>query len=316
MQNNRYIAALDIGSNSFHLVIAKILDDNKFEICRREREVLRLSVQEEGKSIIPQDNYQKAAELLNRFKIISNSFNTPIKAVATSAVREADNQNDFINYIENETGVKIEVINGKREAEMIYKAISLTLQIKDKKLLCIDIGGGSTELIIGVNGKTLYSTSVKLGAVRLSQMFFPDYILSKERIIRCEQHVRKLLLSVINDINTTGFELCAGSSGSFRTVISLIKKNEYNFNCNYTGIEFTKHQLNEIMQVILLNSTTEERMKIPGMEIKRADIIPAGIIILKVLFEVLKIEKVVYSDYSLREGIIIDLLDRMKSESL
>ncbi len=141
MQSKNY-AAIDIGTNSFHLIIVKINQDNSLVLIDKEREVIRLgSHKGEGLSLISLDEIEKGISVLTRFKKLSDIYNAEIHAVATSAVREANNRNEFIEKVLQKTGIEIEVIDGKVEAGYIYKGVRKALSYEDKKLLCVDIGG-------------------------------------------------------------------------------------------------------------------------------------------------------------------------------
>ena len=167
------LAAIDIGTNSFHLIIVIVKENGDFEIIDREKEVIRLGEGSGGDiKLIKEDAQLRAIQTLKRFKGIADSHQAAVRAVATSAVRESLNKIEFIKRVFEQTGIEIETISGNEEARMIYLGILRAVPIFEKKVLVIDIGGGSTELLVGEKGKTLYSTSLKLGAVRLTQRFF------------------------------------------------------------------------------------------------------------------------------------------------
>jgi exopolyphosphatase/guanosine-5'-triphosphate,3'-diphosphate pyrophosphatase len=314
LAQNKYVAALDIGSNSFHLVIAKVYDDGTFKIVDRERDILRLASEEgNGFSFINESKFEKAADIIGEYKTLADTYNAHFRAIATSAVREASNRMEFLLEVKNKTGVEIEIIDGIYEANLIYKGISGSLPILDKKALCFDIGGGSTEILIGKKGETLFAESLKLGAVRLSQLFFPDYIISEDRIEKCKQYINERLGTVKQQVLNVGFELAAGTSGSFRTVVSVIKRTNLDDSKHFNGSEFTYNEFLKITNLILRNKTVEDRLKIEGLEAKRADIIPSGVLILNSIFETFGIEKFVYSDYALREGVLIDTINKLST---
>jgi len=313
------LAAIDLGTNSFHLIVVKIVDNGNFEIIDREKEVIRLG---EGsgddiKFILP-EAIERAINCLKRFKGIAESYNAKIRAVATSAVREAHNKNEFIQMVNQEVGIDIEVISGFEEARLIYLGALKALPIFNKKVLLIDIGGGSTEFLIGEKGNPIYSVSLKIGAVRLSQKFFPDYILTDSRIKECQKWVKGEIYPIVHHILNEGFELAVGSSGtiiSTAQMINALKKGNSNSIVNLNNFVFNKHELEKITDEILKRKTPDKRKKIPAMDEKRADIIPAGIIILKTIFDLLNIQEMTISNYALREGIIIDTLQKHSSES-
>ncbi len=302
------IAAIDIGTNSFHLIIAYIDESNKIKILESDREVIRLNSVEKSSNIIPQNKIDSAIKILTEFKRIAEIYNAEIKAVATSAVREAENKFDFIKQVYNSTGIDIKIIDGKKEAELIYKGVQRAIELGDKRVLCIDIGGGSTEFIIGKEGVVEFAESVKLGAVRLTKMFFPNYLINEERIKNCEKYINQVLSEVVEKIKKYKIDLAVGSSGTI-TSVALIKNALLNITVNKNALNryvFSAHDLENIKIKILNAKTIEERKQIKGMEEKRADVIPAGIILLFSIFKKLELKNLTISGYALREGIIID----------
>lgn len=308
------LAAIDIGTNSFHLIVVKILEDGNFEIIDREKEVIRLGEGNTGDiKEIKEPAVKRATETLKKFKEISDSHNAEIKAVATSAVREALNKDEFRREIKEKTNIDIEVISGTEEARLIYLGILKSVPIFNKYSLCIDIGGGSTELIVGKEGIIQFSNSHKIGAVRLTQKFFPDYELSKERINDCKEWVKGEIFSSIKKIKEFPIEVVVGSSGTINSLGFLIYSKNSNTDQSYiilNNYEFSSSDLKSISKEILKKKSYEDRKKIKGLDSKRADIIPAGAIILQTIVEELNIEKITLSDYALREGIVIDELQK------
>ncbi len=310
------LAAIDIGTNSFHLIVVKIKNGGNFEIIDREREVIRLGEGNVGDiKFINPNAAKRAISALRRFKKIAESHDAKIRAVATSAVREALNKNEFIKQVYEKTGIEIEVVSGYEEARLIYLGVLKAVPVYDKQVLCIDIGGGSTEFAIGKEGNLKYATSIKLGAVRLTQRFFPDYAINKERIKACKKWVEGELYKITKEIKKIGCELYVGSSGTIMSTGLMIysKKNKKSSQPKIlNNFTFTYKEFLEVKKNILNAVTPEERMKIKGLDEKRADIIPAGIIILDTIFEKLNIKKITISGYALREGIIIDTLQKEK----
>lgn len=308
LKNTNRIAAIDMGTNSFHLVIVEMKKDGSFIFIDREREVIRLGSQK-GKdlSFISEEETERAVKILTDFVKLAKHYNAKIRAISTSAVREAKNQKEFVDTILNKTGVTVEVIDGRTEARLIFLGIKNALPIDNKKVLCVDIGGGSTEFIYAVNGKINFAESVKIGAVRLSKLFFPDYIITDESVKQCSDYVEKQILNNKNIITSVELDFGVGSSGTVDTIYNLSQANrvhEKNYPSN--GYIFSKEEFEKHYSTIINLRTSAERAFIPGMEAKRADIIPAGMIILKKIFELFKIQNMVISDYALREGIVLD----------
>ena len=316
MQNKNY-AAIDIGTNSFHLIIVKVEENGALTILDREKEVIRLGSQKGNElSHISEEEIDKGLSILKSFKKLADVYNAKVHAVATSAVREAENKKDFLDKVLIETGIKIEVINGRKEAEYIYRGVRKALHYKNKKLLCFDIGGGSTEYILGFNDKIIYGESIKIGAVRLSKKFFPDFLLNEDAIEKCKQYIEHEVKSN-KEINfNESFDYAVGASGTILAIAGII-----NFNRNekklksLNGFIFSKEELREVTNKILEKKTPGERINIEGMEYKRADIIPAGLLILQKSFEIFNIKEMIISEYALREGVVLSMLEKSQFKS-
>jgi exopolyphosphatase/guanosine-5'-triphosphate,3'-diphosphate pyrophosphatase len=307
---SKHIAAIDMGTNSFHLVIVQVKDNGTFKVVDREREVIRLgSSQGKDLSFISPEEMNRAIQIMLRFKKLAEYYKAKIRAIATSAVREARNKDDFIRSIRELTSIRVEVIEGKQEAELIFAGANKALEISDKRSLCIDIGGGSTEIILGKNGKSVFAASVKAGAVRLSKKFFPNYLLTDDSIRECEQYIEHEIKSDPVISFDKRFELAVGASGTIQSVAAMIYYSRTGKKAKtLNGFLFTKDELLKITELILSKKTLEERLKIKGIEEKRADIIPAGLIILGQIFKLFKIETMTVSDFALREGMILETI--------
>lgn len=304
------LAAIDIGTNSFHLIVVSVKENTNFDIIDREKEVIRLGEGSSGdiKKIRP-EAMERAVEALRRFKGIADSHNAEIKAVATSAVREALNNHEFIEKVFNETGIDIQVISGQEEARLIYLGVLKAVPVYNKLALCFDIGGGSTEFVIGKEANILYSTSLKLGAVRLTQKFFPDFKITKSAVEICRNWIEGEISHVLRETKIYNHEVVVGSSGTFLSAASMIAAKrgmDTNASLALNNFSFTKEELFEVEKEVLSKKTTSQRKKIAGLDSKRADIIPAGIILLATIVRLMGIEKLTASDYALREGTIID----------
>jgi exopolyphosphatase/guanosine-5'-triphosphate,3'-diphosphate pyrophosphatase len=306
------LAAVDMGTNSFHLIIVKLKKDGSFKVIDKEKEVIRLG-SHEGKdlSVISSDEIKSAVKILSRFKKLAQYYDAKMRAVATSAVRESHNQNEFLEAVFKSTGIEVEIIKGRHEAELIYRGAKKALPLENKKVLCIDIGGGSTEFVFGNKGKPVSAESIKVGAVRLSKKFFPDFLISEIAVKECEKYIGDHLKSRHNLLFDKGYDFAVGSSGTIQSVAAMIHyfKNHKPIG-NLNGVTFSKKELYSIVDQILMKTTTEERLKIKGLEPKRADIIPAGILILKKAFELFKLKDITISEFALREGIILEMLDK------
>ena len=166
-------AAIDVGTNSFHLIVVKIKSNGNFDVIDQTKEVVRLGEGSGGDiKHIPDDAILRGLTAMKTFKSIADLHNAEIRAVATSAVREAKNGKDFVETVAKEVGINIEIINGFEEARLIYLGVLKAVPAYSSRVLAFDIGGGSTEFVVGLKGEIKYSMSLKLGAVRLTQKYF------------------------------------------------------------------------------------------------------------------------------------------------
>ncbi|GIV46190.1 MAG: hypothetical protein KatS3mg036_1008 [Ignavibacterium sp.] len=310
MKTNNRIAAIDIGTNSFHLVIVEVQSDNTFKLLDKQREVIRLgSHKGEDLSVISEGEIEKAIDILKNYKMLAEHYGASIRAVATSAVREAENKDKFVKAVREKIGIDIEVVDGRTEARLIFYGIMNAIDVKEKNVLCIDIGGGSSEFIYAEKGNPVITESVKIGAVRLSKKFFPDFILKKESVEACHSYVQAQIGYIKYLINEKKIEQVIGASGTIVAAAILVQEL---FNKpkrkSINKMTFTSDELNFVYKEIIRRKTPAERISLPGMELKRADIIPAGVIILKTVFDLFEIKNITLSEYALREGIIYDTI--------
>ncbi len=242
---NKCIAAIDMGTNSFHLIIVQVKNDGSFKIIDREREVIRLG-SHKGKEFtwISEGEMEKAADVLKDFAKIAQFYKADVRAIATSAIREAKNKSEFIDRVLEETGINVEAVDGKTEAELIYLGVQHALDIRDKRILCVDIGGGSTEILLGENGISEFAESLKIGAVRLSKMFFPDYHLTLSGIDMCRQYIKDKLQTNSNIHPNHNFEIAIGSSGTIVAAASIISfRRTEKFKKSMNGFEFSDRRI-------------------------------------------------------------------------
>lgn len=311
------LAAIDIGTNSFHLVVARVGGPNAIEVIAREKEMVRLGSGAGELKHLNDDAVDRGIETLDRFRGVAEAYGAPVTAVATSAVREARNQQDFLDRALAEAGVEVEVISGFEEARLIHLGVLQAVAIFDQQLLLCDIGGGSTELLVGRRGETLAARSLKMGAIRLTQRFFDSDKPSAGAVESCRRYVRANLAAFGRDVRNLGFEVAVGSSGTMATLCAMAgARREIPTPKTWNNFSLTRGDLKAVVKSLIKSPSPEARAKLPGMDPKRADIILAGALILEQVFEDLQIESMVYSDYALREGVLLDAWQRHHGGSL
>lgn len=188
--SSRRLAAIDIGTNSFHLVVVDVKPNGSFTIRGRERETVRLGEGMTDMKHLGDEAMDRAIRVLQRFRMIAENHRSSIRAVATSAVREALNGDAFVSRVWNEVGIEMEVVSGFEEARLIYLGVLQALPVFDQRILLIDIGGGSTEFLVGESGIVHYANSLKVGAVRFWRRFFQDKQLTSKAVQACREHLR------------------------------------------------------------------------------------------------------------------------------
>lgn len=310
------IAAIDVGTNSFHLIIASVNNRGILHVNSREKEVVRLGKSTESRDmkIIYPDAIERGIATLKHYAALAKSQKAEVRAVATSAVREAENQKAFLDKVRNDTGIDIEVVSGIEEGRLIYIGAIHALPILDKKALIIDIGGGSTETIIGLRGNIIYGKSEKLGALRLTNHFFTSNEISDQQIELCRNYIHGEWSPIMKSIKDTGFDTVVGTSGTILNIaaMTLTKNNGYIPDV-LNGLSVSKKEILNVIKKITKSKTVSERNKITGIDPARADIILGGALILEYVINQLNIERILISSYSLREGIVFDTIQKKKA---
>jgi exopolyphosphatase/guanosine-5'-triphosphate,3'-diphosphate pyrophosphatase len=299
---NAIIAALDIGTNSFHLVIAKVVEGG-FEVIETEKETVRIGHGAGDMNELSADAIDRGIACLVRMQKIAASHNAEIRAVATSAVREAKNRFEFIRRAKKEAQIDIEVISGVEEARLIHLGALHGVGEHERPMLLCDIGGGSTEIVL--------ARSFKLGAVRLTDRFFSSATLHPSAMSSCRSHVRSTLMVLQTEVTEFGFDVAVASSGTAETIARLIQdRSNKSAPKTLNRFEFTQAQIAETVTMLGSVNTVDERREKFGLDKSRAEIILAGAIILEGISTVYGVESFMYSDYALREGVILDTLQR------
>jgi exopolyphosphatase / guanosine-5'-triphosphate,3'-diphosphate pyrophosphatase len=311
---NGILSAIDIGTNSFHLIIAQIRND-QFMVIDRSKEVVRLGLSSSDMKYITEEAMDRGVMALKRFKALSDLHNASIRAVATSAVREALNKAEFIRRVKTETDIDIEIISGYEEARLIYLGVLQSLPVYKDKVVVIDIGGGSTEFIYGQKGEISFAESLKLGSVRYTQKFFMGEKLDMNTLFDCRETVRGVITPILRNIDKRNVDHFIGTSGTIYNIASIIKGiDRDDSGQTLNDFTFTRKELSGAVDRILSYKTNFERSKISGLDSGRSDIIVAGAIILEQIFSEFKIKEMTVSDYALREGVVLDSIHKSTGE--
>ena len=301
---------MDLGSNSFHLLVADAHPDGSFEPLAREKEMLRLGSTVARTGAIGAEAAAAAVETVARFKELAVSLGAEeIVACATSALREARDSLAVVDRIEDEAGVKVRVISGKDEARLIFDAVRTSVVIDPGPALALDLGGGSLELMVGDATGLAWSVSLKLGVARLTAALVrgdPPTGADRRRIV--EAVTSRIDHPLSPRISAVGARMAIGSSGTLRTLIAL---------CAAQGggpLPPTVNQLSvgidelEALQKDLLAMTSEERADLPGVEARRADLLPAGALVATTVMKMAGLDTLTGCEWALREGMVLEAI--------
>jgi exopolyphosphatase/guanosine-5'-triphosphate,3'-diphosphate pyrophosphatase len=310
------LAALDIGTNSFHLVVARVLDTG-FEVVTREKETVRLGHGGGDMKELSADAIDRGISSLRRMQRIAASHGAQVRAVATSAVREAQNAGVFLARARREAKVDIEVISGLEEARLIYLGVLQTVPAFDQRAVLVDIGGGSTEVLVGERGETLAARSFKLGSVRLTDRFFPGGTTSAESVNDCRSYVRSILATFEREVEDFGFDVAIASSGTAETICRMIHATRDDTALHtFNRFEFAVDELQSVVEMLLKKKSSDDRRGLPGLDPIRADIIVAGTLVLEGVADIYGIKRFVFSEAALREGVLLDTIARLQGGAL
>ncbi len=300
------IAAIDCGTNSFHLLVARVGADGDVEPLDRAKEMVRLG-DTAFKGVITDEATGRAVEAIRRFRgIAERSGVDAIIAVATSAVREAENGGDLVRIVRDETGIELTVIRGEEEARLIYLGARSSLNLAARRALVVDIGGGSVELIVGDSRDVHHTTSLKLGVLRLLEMYpIADPITPDQRAKLAEQLHRELEAAMA-PVRKVGFELVAMTSGTARQVAELVPS-PVDAKDKLRRVAFNDvYQLEDRLCAL----SAADRIKTPGLDPRRVDSIVPGVILVRALLETAHADQYVMCETALREGLVADYAAR------
>lgn len=306
------LAAIDIGTNSIHMVIVKIQPRlPSFTIIAREKDTVRLGNRDPETGNLTQEATERAIAALKRCQDLAASFGAQhLVAVATSAVREAPNGQGFIQEVEERLGLEVNLISGPEEARRIYLGVLSSYDFGDRSHVIIDIGGGSTELILADRKEARFLSSTKVGAVRLTQDFVHSDPISKSEFRQLRAYINGMMERTTDELRQTlkpgEVPRLIGTSGTIETLATLHAFKHVGSVPNpLQGYGFSRDELEKMVNH-LASLTEAQRNELEGMSEKRAEIIVAGALILLETMKILGLEEIKICEMALREGVIVD----------
>jgi exopolyphosphatase/guanosine-5'-triphosphate,3'-diphosphate pyrophosphatase len=304
------VAFLDLGTNSLRMLVVRINPNFSYTVISQEKEAVRLGEGEFADQTLRREAIDRAVLVAKKFTDLAKTYGADeIIAVATSAAREATNQNVLLDRMRSEAGLELGVISGMEEARLVYLGVASGIDLSGRTALFIDIGGGSTELVLGDQANYSHLDSFKLGAIRLTNMFVPDGNtgpIEDAVYSKMKRHVRGLTIHTVQAVGGRKFDLVIGSSG---TIVNLAEMAARNFDGKPGTLRLA--QLKKLT-ALLRSLPLKERRQVPGMNPERADIILGGAAILETLMEELGIESLSICDRGVQNGMLIDYLSKVE----
>ncbi len=311
-EQERILAAIDIGTNSIHMVVVRIEPRlPAFTIIAKEKDTVRLGDRDPKTGDLTPQAMERAIATLRRCQGLAKSLNAEhIVAVATSAVREASNGRDFLKRVDSELGLFVNLISGPEEARRIYLGVLSGMEFNNHSHIIIDIGGGSTELILGNSHEPLYLSSTKVGAVRLTAECITTDPISNIEFQYLQAYVRGMLERPVEELlahlEPGEKPRLVGTSGTIETLGAIHAREKQGIALNtLQGYQLSRKDLKDMVKR-LASMSCAERATISGMSDRRSEIIVAGAVILLEAMTLLGIESVMICERALREGVIVD----------
>jgi len=303
------VAAVDLGSNSFRLQVGRVVDDQIYPLDSL-REPVRLAAGLSADKRLDEQSQQRALDALHRFGERLRGFKpTAVRAVGTNTLRVAKNASDFLERAEAALGFPIEVVAGKEEARLIYLGVSHSLPPTPEKRMVVDIGGGSTEFIIGSGYKPQKLESLYMGCVSYTLRHFEGGRITKGALKQAELAARIELQTIEREFSRGHWKQAVGSSGTARTIGDVIAAN------GWANGGITREGMDR-MRALLLKAGDVERLDLPGLKADRAQVLPGGFAIMLAIFEELEVRDMILATGAMRQGILYDMLGRFHQKDM
>lgn len=306
------IASVDLGTNTFNLLIVEIGVNNSFDILYEKKIPVKLGRGGIHKKTIAPDAFERGIDALHSHNQIIQKYGVSKKvAFATSAIRDAENGEEFRKTVKDKFDIDIQIIDGQREAELIYYGIKQSMPLPKEPVIILDIGGGSKEFIICNSEKIYWKYSFNLGIARLLEMFSPSDPITSGELEKIEAHFDDELKLLSDALEKNPVDRLIGASGTFDTLVSMLNLKKYNQN-HPEKKYYQKISMNDFYGLYneLLPSTIEERKLMPGLEQMRIEMIVLATHFIKYIIEKYNLKELYQSQFSLKEGVIYEILNK------
>ncbi|MDD5059243.1 MAG: exopolyphosphatase [Sideroxydans sp.] len=309
MQQQPFLAAVDLGSNSFRLQVARVVDDQLYMLDGL-REAVRLAAGLNGDKLLDKAAQQRAITCLQRFgERLRDLPQEAVRAVGTNALRVAKNAPEFLQQAEAALGFPIEVIAGREEARLIYLGVAQGMPHSAERRMVMDIGGGSTEFILGNGLRPHKLESLYMGCVSYSVRYFSDGKINKTNLKQAELAARSEVQTIASEFSAGHWNVALGSSGTARVLCDILEQN------GYSDGALTRDGLEEL-RAQLLKAGDVSKLDLLGLKADRIPVLPGGFAIMYAVFCELGIERMQFAMGALREGVLYDLLGRSHNHDM
>jgi exopolyphosphatase/guanosine-5'-triphosphate,3'-diphosphate pyrophosphatase len=304
------IAAIDIGSNSIHMIVVQVRPDLSFEVIDREKDMVRLAAGGlDGRNLTP-TAMAAGIQTLAKFRRLADSHKVDeIVAAATSATREAENGGDFMAEVERQTGIHIRVISGTEEARLIHLAAGYGVDVGGSTAVVIDIGGGSVEITLGTATQLTAGRSFKAGVIRLTERFVKSDPLAGRDERRIVKHLTREMGTYLDGLKARGFDRVIGTSGTILSLGAVAAGQSVGAAGDVRNLRVPAKQIHRLRKQ-LVAADIQQRLAIPGLDPRRADLSVAGSILLDTILRRLGADDLTLCDLALREGLVLDYVHR------
>jgi exopolyphosphatase/guanosine-5'-triphosphate,3'-diphosphate pyrophosphatase len=309
------IAAIDIGTNSVHMIVVRVRPDLSFEVVDREKAMVRLGAGGLDGRALTADAITSTLQALSRFKRIAESHQVDqIVAAATSATREARNGGEFLARIERETGIRTRIISGSEEARLIHHAAVYGVDVGSGRAVVIDVGGGSVEITLGTGTGIQLARSFKIGVIRLTERFVKTDPLDPDDERRLTKHVLAEIDRHCEQITAIGFDRVIGTSGTILSLGAVAATAERGTPPpELRNLRISAKQLRRLLKT-MVGLDLEQRLAIPGLDPRRADLIVGGAVLVDTILRRLGATELTLCDLALREGLVLDYIRRNRRQ--
>jgi exopolyphosphatase/guanosine-5'-triphosphate,3'-diphosphate pyrophosphatase len=305
------LAAIDIGTNSVHMIVVQVRPDLSFEVIDREKEMVRLGAGGLDGRRLTDSAMEAALAALSKFRRLAESHQVDeILAAATSAAREAENGGEFLAAIERATGIRARVISGTEEARLIHQAAVYGVDVLGGPAVVIDIGGGSVEITLGSNDRPKLARSFKVGVIRLTERFVKSDPLEPRDERRLVRHVNETIDKYAAEVVAAGFDRVIGTSGTILSLGTMAAHAETGTPPeDLRNLRIPARAIHKLRKRVV-DLALQQRLRLPGLEPRRADIVVAGAVLLDTILRRLDADEITLCDLALREGLVLDYINR------